>query len=470
MRIKNKLTPERGWDWISMRASAMRRILLHLLLLCSNPLAAQELVEFENGQVADANDINGNFTEILDQISSLRDDLTFSTQSGYRELSVNCDADGRTALQAAINENTSISGQVRINATGACSAILVRGGRVLIVGLNGLSINREEEDAEKPFLVEVEPDATLTLIAATVDAGGSDYAFRNRGTTFLAFTTVKNATGANFETFGVTYTFGAVTFGDNDDIASAAVVAAGGSLANLFASTFPQLTEAALVLRGTDRLLRVSTGGFAILSLPGTRLEATGGSMLVEQGGNLQLAEAFIQLSDSFSITTNANVRILEGVIGGENATATLLTDIHLSQGGALQLDLSDSSYQSMIAHTGTLTAELGSSVFVSGDSSSPTDLRIGMMAEGDDTEGKFTVETGAQLRVENATLDRHLEVRSALLWLGDESVVSKGMNSITSSFGAHVLVDGEAPASEINCVTDGKAWAVSTSESLCKS
>jgi len=448
----------------------MRHILFTLLLLFSNPIIAQELVEFENGKVADANDINGNFTEILDQISSLRDDLTFSTQSGYREVSVNCDVDGRTALQNAITEHTSIDSLARINATGACSAVFIGGGRVQVIGADGLTINREEGDAGNSYLVEVRPNAQLTLIAATVDAGGSDYAFSNRGTTFLAFTTVKNATKVNLETFSAAYTFGGVTLGDDDDAATAAYVAAGGVLANVFTSIFPQLTDAALELRGANRLLTVRTGGFAILSLPDTRLEASGGSMLIEQSGNLQLAEASIQLSDSFNIRTNANVRISEGDIDGENTTATLLTDIHLSQGGTLQLDLSDSNYQSIIAHTGTLTAELGSSVLVSGDPSSMNDLRLGLVADGDETEGKFTVETGAQLRVENATLDRHLEVRSALLWLGDESVVSKGTNSITSSFGAHILIDGEAPASEINCVTDGKAWAESTSESLCGS
>ena len=472
MRARNKLTPERGWGWISMRALAMRHILLPLLFLFSNPLLAQELVEFENGQVADANDINGNFTEILDQISSLRDDLTFSTQSGYREVSVNCDVDGRTALQNAITEHTSIDSLARITATGACSAVFIGGGRVQVIGSDGLTINQEEGDAGNSHLVEVRPNAQLTLIAATVDAGGSASAsaFRNSGTAFLAFTTIKNASRINFETFGVTYTFGGVTLGDDDDAATAAYVAAGGVLANLFTSIFPQLTDAALELRGANRLLTVRTGGFAILSLPDTRLEASGGSMLIEQSGNLQLAEASIQLSDSFNIRTNANVRISEGDIDGENTTATLLTDIHLSQGGTLQLDLSDSNYQSIIAHTGTLTAELGSSVLVSGDPSSMNDLRLGLVADGDETGGKFTVDTGAQLRVENATLDRHLEVRSALLWLGDESVVSKGTNSITSSFGAHILIDGEAPASEIKCVTDGKAWAVSTSESLCES
>lgn len=467
-RAKNKPTPERGWGWIDMRALAMRHILLPLLLLLfSNPLLAQELVEFENGKVAYANDINGNFTEILDQISSLRDDLTFSTQSGYREVSVNCDVDGRTALQTAITENTSINSLARINATGACSAVYISGGRFQIIGSNGFRINREEEDVEKAFLVEVGPNAQLTLISATVDAGGSNFAFRNRGTTFLALTTVKNATGVNFETFTAAYTFGGVTLGDDDDIATAAMVAAGGVLANLFTSTFPQLTEAVLSLRGADRLLWVREGGYAALSLSDSRLDATGGSMLIEQSGTLRLAEASIQLSDGFDITTNANVRIIEGVIGGENTTATLLTDIHLSQGGTLNLDLSD-TYQSIIAHTGTLTAELGSSVLVSGDASSANDLRLGLVPDGDETEGKFIVETGAQLRIENATLDRNLEVRSASLWLGNESVMSKGMNSITSSFGAHVLVDGEAPASEINCSTDGKAWAVSAGESLC--
>lgn len=359
----------------------MRHILFSLLLLFCNPLLAQELVEFENGQVAYAEDINGNFKEILDQISSLREDLTFSTKGGYREVSVNCDVEGRTALQTAITEYASIDSSARINATGVCSAVFIGSGRVQIIGSNGLRINREEEDVEQAFLVEVGPNAQLTLIAATVDAGGSAYAFRNRGTTFLAFTTVKNATKVNLETFSVAYTFGGVTLGDDDDVATAAMVAAGGVLANLRTSTFPQLTEAILTLRGANRLLWVREGGYAALSLPDSRLDAIGGSVLIEQSGSVRLAEASIQLSDSLDITTNANVRILEGVIGGENTTATLLTDLHLSQGGTLQLDLSDSSYQSTIAHTGTLTAELGSSVFVSGDASSPTDLRLGMLA-----------------------------------------------------------------------------------------
>ena len=46
----------------------MRHILLPLLFLFSNPLLAQELVEFENGKVADADDINSNFQELLDTI------------------------------------------------------------------------------------------------------------------------------------------------------------------------------------------------------------------------------------------------------------------------------------------------------------------------------------------------------------------------------------------------------------------
>jgi hypothetical protein len=150
----------------------MHQILLSLLLLLfSKPLPSQELVLFKNETVANADDINGNFAEILDQITSLRDDLTFSTQSGYRELSVNCDAEGRTALQTAITENTSIDSLVRINATGACSAVFVGGGRVQIIGSNGLRINRAEEDADNPYLVEVRPNAQLTLIAATIDAG-----------------------------------------------------------------------------------------------------------------------------------------------------------------------------------------------------------------------------------------------------------------------------------------------------------
>ena len=50
----------------------MRHILLPLLFLFSNPLLAQELVEFENGKVADADHLNQNFQAFLSEIETLK--------------------------------------------------------------------------------------------------------------------------------------------------------------------------------------------------------------------------------------------------------------------------------------------------------------------------------------------------------------------------------------------------------------
>ena len=49
----------------------LRHILLPLLLLFCNPLLAQELVEFENGQVADADDLNQSLNFLLDKTEAL---------------------------------------------------------------------------------------------------------------------------------------------------------------------------------------------------------------------------------------------------------------------------------------------------------------------------------------------------------------------------------------------------------------
>ena len=49
----------------------MRYLLLTILLILADMAPAQELVEFENGQVADANEINQSLNFLLDKIVAL---------------------------------------------------------------------------------------------------------------------------------------------------------------------------------------------------------------------------------------------------------------------------------------------------------------------------------------------------------------------------------------------------------------
>ena len=53
-------------------AAAMRRsVFVPLLFFVASPLLAQELKEFSNGEVADADDVNFNFTLLKDAIDAL---------------------------------------------------------------------------------------------------------------------------------------------------------------------------------------------------------------------------------------------------------------------------------------------------------------------------------------------------------------------------------------------------------------
>ena len=73
MHFFNDLTPERGWGWIGNKESFMRPIHLLSFLLVLFPVYSfgQEIVEFQNGAVAEAEAINSNFSALLSRISAL---------------------------------------------------------------------------------------------------------------------------------------------------------------------------------------------------------------------------------------------------------------------------------------------------------------------------------------------------------------------------------------------------------------
>jgi hypothetical protein len=74
MHFFNDLTPERGWGWIRDKewfVHPLQQLLYVLLAVFPVCSFSQELVEFQNGEVADAQDINANFNVLQDQINSL---------------------------------------------------------------------------------------------------------------------------------------------------------------------------------------------------------------------------------------------------------------------------------------------------------------------------------------------------------------------------------------------------------------
>ena len=121
-----------------MRALAMRHLLFSILLLFSNPLLAQELVEFENGKVADADDINGNFDLLESQIDELSAQLKPGFDGSTQVYEVDC-AENPEALQEVVNDGVSANAQLQISINGSCNTeglFTVVGQRLIIFGDN----------------------------------------------------------------------------------------------------------------------------------------------------------------------------------------------------------------------------------------------------------------------------------------------------------------------------------------------
>lgn len=101
----------------------MRFALAVLLMLSSPALISQELVEFENGQVADADELNGNFEALRQQILALEERLAaLETEDGCLSLSSAGDGVllGSTENLFELSSATSISAWVRLSESVDC--------------------------------------------------------------------------------------------------------------------------------------------------------------------------------------------------------------------------------------------------------------------------------------------------------------------------------------------------------------
>lgn len=104
------------------------RFIVTIICVLLMPLAsAQNLVEFENGQVADANDLNANLNLLLEKIEALEGRvLALEPTSSCLSLSQVGDGVrvGNQENQFNIQDQTTISGWVKI--TGACTDVFAR--------------------------------------------------------------------------------------------------------------------------------------------------------------------------------------------------------------------------------------------------------------------------------------------------------------------------------------------------------
>ena len=455
----------------------MRKIVL--ILLFPTLSFSQDINTFENGDVADANAVNANFSFLNNKITELQNDLSSLSSRETLDINVDCDNDdaGRGSLQKAISENEmSHSRLVRIFAVGTCSPIEINRGNFQILGGGGLRLNYLGGGMPPGYIMLVGRNARATIVQADLDATGVNWGIRSYGELNIAFSSVTNAERVNLESLngGLVQAFGGVRIGDADDTATAAAIVAGGVLANLFIPGIfpPELTEAVLMLNGVNKLLHVRTGGAAALNLQGSNLIATGGAIEIDSAGSLFIGNADVTLSNEMSIGTNALMEITENEFFSQGTLSSLQTTLMISQSGSLVIDLA-TDMQSRVLHYGSLFADLGANISVKGDPSDASKLRL---LQTDEQQNPvpltlMALENSSSALIENAQIAGDVVVSSSSLELGKANVMTAGLSRASVRFGGKMLVGGEnIPTGQVNCETGGQSWSTITGSSLCAS
>lgn len=455
----------------------MRQFVLLILLIYSNQMSAQELVSFENGSLADANAINGNFDALAEKLGEVSLELDRITSADQLDLEVNCDADGRGALAGAIFENAAHRGRLYITATGTCGPVEINDGRVVIVGLNGLTINREEGDPDSGYLFYVGPEAVVSAVALTIDGTAhQNSAVRVQGWLNAAFFNVSNAPlHSNLEVLGgIVQAFGAVRLGDDDEEVTALSVNNGGIFASVLTSVFPDMTQSVVELRGVNHLVRAWNGGIVALNFPDTYTNAVGGGMLVEEGGRLLVGSGDFNLSQGLSIDGTSTARFHEFFTDTEEQFLTSFDgDISVSRASSALFRLT-SGTGSELRHRGDITLTQGSSLQVLGEPTAIQSVTLLSDSETSENPGVMVVSSGSSASLSNAITNGNIIVSDGNLTVGNASDLKLGLPSVKSQFNGVVLIDTLAedhgPNDRVVCSSGGGAWLESTEESLCDS
>ena len=119
----------------------MKRLLLLILLIFPMAVLAQDLVEFENGQVADADDMNANFQTLDERLTNIEDQAAQIEYSelnglvgGWQVITVDCSEDS-----TALSNERELQGsdRLRIKLFGTCELsqdFLITGQKLMLDG------------------------------------------------------------------------------------------------------------------------------------------------------------------------------------------------------------------------------------------------------------------------------------------------------------------------------------------------
>jgi hypothetical protein len=119
----------------------MKRLLLLILLISPMAVLAQDLVEFENGQVADADDMNANFQTLDERLTNIEDQAAQIEYSelnglvgGWQVITVDCSEDSTALSNERVLQG---SDRLRIKLFGTCELsqdFLITGQKLMLDG------------------------------------------------------------------------------------------------------------------------------------------------------------------------------------------------------------------------------------------------------------------------------------------------------------------------------------------------
>ena len=86
----------------------MKHFFLSILLIFPVGLSAQDLVEFENGKVADADDINSNFNLLKEKIEEMPTDTSCAIEKSPDTVTISCPNESAVVLDYDPNVGTCV--------------------------------------------------------------------------------------------------------------------------------------------------------------------------------------------------------------------------------------------------------------------------------------------------------------------------------------------------------------------------
>lgn len=434
-------------------------------------VAQTGLIEFGSGSIASASDVNQNFSYLDDKIFQLEENLAKISTPTLSDEVVDCNAEGRDALQAKITEVINRTGRTRITATGTCSSIDIPTGNIQIFGnpTDRLVINQLETDTvTPPFVVYTHPSATVTFLHVNIDGGGANASMRNQGSTvYLGFTSIYNGTNNNLETLGTGFSafFGPSQLGDDDDTATAASTSSGGVLAILDGRNIIQgLQINTLTLRGTGTALETRTGGIVYTLDPYTELDAIGGDVQTSHAGVLLLRNTTFDLSGAFYVTNTGTVQT--STESGERVS--IIGDINIDQNAVFEIN-HEQSLGGNFYHEGSVNLSHGGLLRVKGDPADVNRVRLAATQDPIQTPQTIRVDSQALLSSNDAKIEADIDVTSGQVLVDNETNLNGGTgSSITTRFDGSAIFTVTPPSTLVSCEAGGSAWTLGETTSYC--